>query len=203
MTLLSTLLLASLPVLAQGADTDRIALSFELDDASLQRLSAPALRLDVGGGDLVPMVDDGSLEGDQPGDHVWHAQARVRRAQGLDFTVLDTATGQSMGAVSVLLPAAGAADIRLRSTAGAPAVVLDDGSANSSPEAAAPPTSPTPAATAGSGDRFTYLLWVVLLLGLLGFGYMRVVVRRIYTQDFLPTWRKLDRWLDRQLEREP
>ena len=33
----------------------------------------------------------------------------------------------------------------------------------------------------------------------LGFGYLRLVVRRLYRDDFLPTWKKLDRWLQREL----
>jgi hypothetical protein len=51
------------------------------------------------------------------------------------------------------------------------------------------------------GNRFVYLLWVLLLLGLLGLGYLRVVLRR-FLADFMPTWRKLGRFLADELPEE-
>jgi hypothetical protein len=203
MSLTTALLIAALPALGQQQATDRIALRFEVHDDVALKLSSPSLRLDLGTAELVPLLDDGSLPGDVAGDHVWVAETELRRVQRLSFTLLDTATGQAHGDAGLFLPAADEATIRMRTMDGDPPLVIEgEGGASSSGDGSASAATSTPGAVAseGSGDRFTYLLWVVLLLGLLGFGYMRVVVRRIYLQDFLPTWRKLDRWLDRELE---
>ena len=196
------LLAASLPVLGQDPDTDRIALKFVVRDDVAMKLAMPALRLDLATTEMLPLVDDGSLPGDTPGDHIWLAQTEVRRIQKLGFTLVDTATGQDQGSASIFLPAAGEALINLRTLDGDPPLQVEGESGASTTGDGSPSTST--AATTGvvaesSGDRFTYLLWVVVLLGLLSFGYMRVVVRRLWLQDFLPTWRKLDRWLDREL----
>ncbi len=203
MPLLPMILLAALPSMGQDQVTDRIALRFVVRDEVTLRLASPALRLDLGTAELLPLLDDGSLPGDTPGDHIWVADIDLRRVQKLSFTLLDTATGQAQGSASLFLPAADDAVITLRTMEGDPPLVIEgEGGASASGDGSLS-TAPAPAPSAaveGSGDRFTYLLWVVLLLGLLGFGYLRVVVRRLYLQDFLPTWRKLDRWLDRELE---
>ncbi len=202
MSPLPLMLLAALPVLGQDEATDRIALRFELRDDVVLGLAAPAVRLELGPDELLPLLDDGSVPGDTPGDHIWLADIELRRIQKLSFTLLDTATGQAWGSASLFLPAADEATITLRTTDGDPRMVIDgEGGASATGDGvqATAPTTSAPVAAEGSGERFTYLPWVVLLLGLLGFGYMRVVVRRIYLQDFLPTWRKLDRWLDREL----
>jgi hypothetical protein len=202
MSLLPVLMIAALPALGQPA-TDRIALRFEVHDDVALKLSAPSLRLDLSTAELLPLLDDGSLPGDTPGDHIWVAETDLRRVQRLSFTLIDTATGQAHGDAGLFLPAADEATIRMRTMDGDPPLVIEgEGGASTSGDGATSSAAPTPSAVSGesSGDRFTYLLWVVLLLGLLGFGYARVVVRRIYLQDFLPTWRKLDRWLDRELE---
>ncbi len=200
MTLLPTLLLAALPVMAQG--TDRIALRFVVHDDEALELTQPAVQLDNGEVVLVPLLDDGSLEGDLPGDHIWQADAEIRRVQKLDFTLIDTATGEAHGSESLFLPAAGSATINVRTQVGELPMVVDGAggasvSGDGSEGPKAPPTTSEVVQT--DAERFTYLLWVVLLIGLLGFGYLRVVVRRLYVNDFLPTWRKLDRWLDREL----
>lgn len=201
MPLLPLLLFAALPVLGQES-TDRISLRFVVRDDVALKLAHPALRLELGTTELVELLDDGSLEGDTPGDHVWVGEKDLRRVQKLDFTLLDAATGQAQGSASLFLPAADEATITLRTSEGDPPLVIEgeDGASTSGDGSSAAVPVTTSAASESSGDRFTYLLWVVLLLGLLGFGYMRVVVRRIYVQDFLPTWRKLDRWLDRELD---
>jgi hypothetical protein len=201
MSMLLLLLFAALPVLGQES-TDRIALRFVVRDEVALKLASPALRLELGTTELVDLVDDGSLEGDTPGDHVWVGEKDLRRVQKLDFTLLDTATGQAQGSASLFLPAADEATITLRTSEGDPPLVIEgeDGASTSGDGTSTAAPAATSAVSESSGDRFTYLLWVVLLLGLLGFGYMRVVVRRIYVQDFLPTWRKLDRWLDRELD---
>ncbi len=201
---LFTLLMAVLPCLGQGADTDRIALHIVVRDDVAMRLAAPAVRLELATSELVPLVDDGSAEGDLPGDHVWLAHLDIRRVQKLDLVLVDTATGNSFGDASVFLPAAGEATLTLRNTEGDPGFILEgeDGASATGDgvPAGSSSSAPTTTTTEGAGDRFAYLMWVVLLLGLLGFGYTRIVVRRIYVHDFLPTWRKLDRWLDKQLE---
>ena len=203
MPLLPMILLDALPVFGQDQATDRIALRFVVRDDVALKLASPALRLDLGPAELLPLVDDGSIDGDIPGDHVWVGEMDVRRVQKLAFTLLDTSTGQAQGSASLFLPAADDAIITLRTMDGDPPLVIEgEGGASATGDGSTSTAAP-PAATAdveGSAERFTYLLWVVLLLGLLGFGYLRVVVRRIYIQDFLPTWRKLDRWLDRELE---
>jgi hypothetical protein len=199
MPLLPLLFIAA--ALGQDQSTDRIALRFVVRDEVALKLAAPALRLELGPTELVELVDDGSLEGDIPGDHVWVGVKDLRRVQKLDFTLLDTATGQAQGSASLFLPAADEATISLRTSEGDPPLIIegeDGASTTGDGTTAAAPATPS-AVGESAGERFTYLLWVVLLLGLLGFGYLRVVVRRIYLQDFLPTWRKLDRWLDREL----
>lgn len=205
MPVLLTLLLAVLPCFGQGKDTDRIALHITVRDDVALRLAAPAVRLELATSELVPLVDDGSVEGDIPGDHVWLTHLEIRRAQKLSLSLEDTATGTSLGGTSVFLPAAGEATLVLRTIEGDPGFILEgEDGASATGDGVPAGSSNTPATTTttveGSGDRFAYLVWVVLLLGLLGFGYARIVLRRIYQDDFLPTWRKLDRWLDTQLE---
>jgi hypothetical protein len=196
----AVLLLAAGTCLAQ-ADADRIALQLVLRDDDVQRVAAPAVRLELSPAQLVPLADDGAAPDERAGDRVWSAATELRRVQRLELTVLDTATSLSLGTLAVQLPAAGEATLALRTQAGEPAVVLEDDGSPDAAASAAGPAGQAAALASGAGDRFAYALWVLLLIGLLGFGYLRLVVRRLYLDDFLPTWRKLDRWLDRELQK--
>lgn len=191
-----------LVVAALATDVDQIRLEFLVRDQDVHRLARPVLHLmDEATGDLaVPLVDDGSLPEDTAGDGVWTGVTTARRVPRLQFTLSDEATGATLGTHAALLPAAPQARLVLRTVAREPGTVLESAAGNASsddPDLA----GPTPAAPPATEERFVYVLWVVLLVGLLGLGWLRVVVRRLYLEDFLPTWKKLDRWLDRELER--
>lgn len=178
---------------------DEIQLFFTVKDNVAIRLTNPEIRLDLMGADPIKLVDDGSIEGDTPNDHIWHAKGKIRRSQRLEFSLYDIATGQTLGERSVFLPAADDASLLIRTTEGDPAMILES-EGDVTPDGSGESTSVEKAGTTGSGDKFTYLLWVVLLIGFLGFGYLRIVVRRIYKEDFLPTWKLLDRYLREHFE---
>ncbi len=202
MPVLLFLLLTLLPALGQEDSADQITLNVVLNDTVAHRVTRPELRFDLAGSEAVPLVDDGSLGGDIPGDAIWHGLGLVRRVQRLELEVVDVATGESLGGTAVFLPAAGEATIKLRTTQGDPALMLEEEGGGKPFSDGAPPTttSGSTQALTASGEKFDYLLWLLALLGLLGFGYLRLVVRRLYLRDLLPTWRKLDRWLDQQLD---
>ncbi len=188
---------------ALHGQTDMIEVSFEVHDNVARRLAAPVIRMDIAGSSALRLSDDGSQPGDTAGDHIWLGSSEVRRVQRLSFTLEDDATGQSLGERAVFLPAADEARLVIRTTEGDPPMMLEgEGGATPTGDGAAPASLSSTSSGVEDGERFSYLLWIVLLCGLLGFGYLRVVARRIYNQEFLPTWKKLDRYLDRELERD-
>lgn len=186
-----------------AADTDRIRLEIVVKDDVSHRLVQPVATLDALGSDPIPLLDDGSLPGDTPQDAIYTGVAMVRRMPRVTFAITDAATGQTLGTQMAFLPAASEARLVYRTTQGDPAIVMDSvGGASPTGDGSVPaPVAGTATTGSGAGERFAWLLWVVLVVGLLGFGYLRVVVRRLYLQDFLPTWKKLDAWLDAEARR--
>lgn len=190
-----------MPSARAQAGTDQMELEFVIEDDTARRLSRPVIALHAADTDPIVLVDDGTGIDEQPADGVWSGGALCRRRPRLSFTLEDRATGESLGTYSVFLPARGEARVVGRTTEGEPPLLLEseDGVSESADGSIPGSGQGQPTAPVQGGERFAWLLWVTILLGVLALGYVRGVVRRLYLRDFLPTWQKLDRWLDREL----
>ena len=167
-----------------GGDT--IAVTVFVDDRALGRLGAsPRLRLP--GQDPVPLRDDGTLEGDTAGDHVWVARATVQRAQYLRFAVLDG--DDEVGELSAFLPSSSEAVLRVKTAEGEAGLevvqeALPEGSVGG------------PATTGAAPNRLAHVLWVAIALFALAFGWVRGVAWRLWRDEVRPVLRRLDGYLD-------
>ncbi len=196
--LVAVALLAPAP--AQGAAGDKyMELVFEVRDTDLQKLRDPWIRLDDDKVEPFPLKDDGLGADTGPADHLWTGGIKMVGSPKVVLTLEDRGTGKVVGSRTLFLPVAKQARIILFVVEGEPGLLLlserkeqlaaqeQDGTATTRPVDSSD----------SAAERFVYLLWVLLLLGLLGLGYLRVVVRR-FLADFMPTWRKLGRFLDRE-----
>ncbi len=189
------------PGVAQaGAGDHLIELVFEVRDDDLQKLREPWIRLSDDKVDPFPLLDDGQGFDTGAGDHLWTGGVKMMGSPKVELTVLDRETGEIAGTRTLFLPVAEQARIILFVVEGEPGLLLLSERKQQLDAAAEDPTTQQTKPSDSGEDaatRFVYLLWVVLLLGLLGLGYLRVVVRR-FLADFLPTWRKLGQYLDRE-----
>lgn len=190
------------PAPARGAAGDKyMELVFEVRDADLHKLRDPWVRLNDDKVEPFPLKDDGMGADTGPGDHLWTGGVKMVGSPKVVLTLEDRGTGKTVGSRTLFLPVATQARIILFVVEGEPGLLLlseRKEQLEAQEQADTAQTRPTDSGDAAA-ERFVYLLWVLLLLGLLGLGYLRVVVRR-FLADFMPTWRKLGRFLDREID---
>ncbi len=197
----TTGLALGLPLSARS-DTDQMRLLFVLRDNTVHRVSSPQILLDMPGAEPIPLSDDGSVADDEPGDSVYYAEIHIRRVPELGFTLADASDGSVLGQRTLFLPAAGEARIEMHTDEGDPAFYLDDeGGVSTTGSGSAPATVGT--SSASPPDRLAWVIWFATLSALLSLAWLRVKLGRIYHRDLLPTWRRLDTWLQGELGRTP
>ena len=112
-----------------------VELRLAVDDRAARRLQAP--RVQVGAGEALPLVDDGTSAGDIAGDRIYFMGRSVPRTDPLRLALYD---GDALvGEVQAVLPLSGPADLSLKTEAGPPGVRVD--------------TAAPPIGVAGEGDR--------------------------------------------------
>lgn len=200
----STLVVTAAPVgdtpetSAEGAD--RIAVRFIVDDRALGRLQDASVAVDQQGVDPAKLTDDGAADGDTAGDQIYHAYLTVTRAQYLGFHVVDGS--EVVGRLSVFLPSSSEALVRVATTTAAAGLELKtEPTATGSTDS---PSAGVSSASSGGGDgRLVHVLWVLIGLCAVGFGWLRHVVAREWRDEVRPVLRKLGAWLDRELPAPP
>ena len=168
---------------------ERVSVELVIQDVA-KRLAAPTITLEEATEEPIALRDDGSMKGDVANDATWYALTSIPRAGELRFFVNEGGQGARHGPYSAPLGTGSATRIVLRTASGDPALVLVDEqdsptasvgnektSADVLPLEAATPTVHAPPPP--SGARYLrYALWAGMLLGLMGFGYLRVALRR-------------------------
>jgi len=198
------LILATPSVAAAGPEDHLIELVFEVRDDEEQRLREPWIRLSDDKIEPFQLLDDGLEHDIGADDHLWTAGITLMGSPKTTVTVFDRQTGDTVGSRTLFLPVAKQVRIILFVADGDPGLLLlseKAQQADATAETAGGLTRKTSESSDSVGNRFVYLLWVLLLLGLLGLGYLRVVLRR-FLADFMPTWRKLGRFLADELPEE-
>ena len=195
------LILMAPSVATAGPKDHLIELVLEVRDDEEQRLREPWVRLSDDKVEPFQLLDDGLDHDIGAGDHLWTAGITLMGSPKTTVTVYDRQTGDTIGSRTLFLPVAKQARIILFVADGDPGLLLlseKEQQAEATAETAGGLTRKTSEGGDSAGSRFVYLLWVLLLLGLLGLGYLRMVVRR-FLADFMPTWRKLGRFLAHEL----
>ncbi|MEC8381296.1 MAG: hypothetical protein VXZ96_13285 [Myxococcota bacterium] len=99
-----TLLVRAAPVKdAPNPEGNAQEIRFLVDDRQLQTLVEPRVRANQSGVAMAPLVDDGRVLGDTPGDNVYHAKLLVVPTEQLILTLEDQ--GKVLGQVTISLPA--------------------------------------------------------------------------------------------------
>ncbi|MFT5686573.1 MAG: hypothetical protein ACI8RZ_007529 [Myxococcota bacterium] len=124
------------------AQDARLPVRVALDDRALSRLTDPVLVIDQAGVTPATFTDDGSIDGDVPGDGILVAATTALRSQTVRFSIVDA--GETIGSFEVSLPAEGAATFQLKTAEGDTAVVLD----LNAPAMPGSPSSPSPTSDA-------------------------------------------------------
>ncbi len=189
---------------AAGPRGHVIELIFEVRDDERQTLREPWIRLSDDKTEPFQLLDDGQGYDTGANDHLWTGGLSMMGAPKTTVTVYDKETGDTIGSRTLFLPVAKQARIILFVAEGDPGLLLlseKQQQAAATAETSGSLTRKTTDTSDSAGNRFVYLLWVLLLLGLLGLGYLRMVIRR-FLADFMPTWRKLGTYLSREVPDE-
>jgi hypothetical protein len=186
------LIIEAAPGHGQGGEEaglgDDIRLILLVDDRALRRLTAPTLFLGEEGARPVPVTDDGAIEQDTPGDGIYAVELETQRAEYLTLRLEDA--GEDVGSLAVFLPSTREAIIRLRTIEGSPGIEL-----SVEPLPLAGTDGPGAGGPAGA-SRLARVLWVAIVLFAIAFGYLRLVLWRIWKEELEPLLVQLRTILD-------
>jgi hypothetical protein len=183
----------------------RASLEVLVDDRVAERLTAGAEPLagpaGVGarigarqqGVAAVALHDDGLPPDSAAGDGIFAGTLQLALAERVTVYVED-GTGV-VGELSVFLPSAREAVVRLRTLADPPGLALaQEASAVGGSSTAVTATT----ATDAGRDRLAHVLWVAICLFAVGFAYMRSVVAQRWSAEVQPLLLRIGRFLDAQ-----
>lgn len=197
----STLVAQAAPSPLPGAPPsapDRMRLILYVDDRDASRLHEGRLVVQQEGIPPAPLVDDGVAPDVAAADRIYTVTLEVSRAQFVKVALMDEPAGH-VGELTVFLPSASEALVRLHTLAAAPGLELAQepapGTAADAPTAGAASVS-----TSGSvsRDRLSQILWVFVCVFAVAFAWVRTVVARRWTGEVQPLLGRLERWLDAQ-----
>jgi hypothetical protein len=157
-----------------------------VDDRAIGRLVKPTLFLDQDGAQPVPITDDGAIEEDTAGDGIYAAILLAKREEYLTIKLEDG--GEAVGSLTVFLPSTREAVIRLRTADGTPGIEL---SAEPLPLAGTDSPQGEGGGPLGGGGRLAHVVWVAIVLFAIAFGYLRLVLWRIWREELEPLLRQL------------
>lgn len=173
----------------------RAALVVYVDDRVAERLEGATVGVRQAGSRSAPLRDDGVAPDGAAGDRVYAARLDVALAERVGLHVDDTRG--AVGELSVFLPSAREAEVRLRTLGDPPGLALAQ-EATAIGGSATGGGAVTPGGAGDGRDRLAHVLWVMIALFAIGFTYVRAVVSRRWEGEVEPVLRRLERYLDAQ-----